>query len=69
MKGKVEVFLEFEEVADIEERAKEAGISRSAWIRRAALLAAEYEDSTGNRIIRYRRGNRNENKAYVRTNQ
>jgi hypothetical protein len=67
LKGKVEVFLELEEVADIEKQAKEKGISRSAWIRRAALLAAEYEDSTGNRIIR--RGNRNENKAYVRTNQ
>jgi hypothetical protein len=37
LKGKVEVFLELEEVAEIEKQAKEKGISRSAWIREAVL--------------------------------
>ena len=47
MKGKVEVFLELEEVADIEERAKEAGISRSAWIREAVQMRLIIEQTLG----------------------
>ncbi len=43
MKGKVEVFLELEEVAEIEKQAKEKGISRSAWIREAVLEKLERE--------------------------
>jgi len=43
LKGKVEVFLELEEVAEIEKQAKEAGISRSAWIREAVLEKLERE--------------------------
>ena len=43
MKGKVEVFLELEEVAEIEARAKEKDISRSAWIREAVLEKLERE--------------------------
>ena len=43
MKGKVEVFLELEEVAEIEKQAKEKGISRSAWIREAVLEKLQRE--------------------------
>ena len=43
MKGKVEVFLELEEVAEIEKQAKEKDISRSAWIREAVLEKLERE--------------------------
>lgn len=43
MKGKVEVFLELEEVAEIEKQAKEKGISRSAWIREAVLEKLDRE--------------------------
>ena len=43
MKGKVEVFLELEEVAEIEKQAKEKGLSRSAWIREAVLEKLERE--------------------------
>lgn len=43
MKGKVEVFLELEEVAEIEKQAKAEGISRSAWIRDAVLEKLERE--------------------------
>ena len=43
MKGKVEVFLELEEVAEIEKQAKEKDISRSAWIRDAVLEKLERE--------------------------
>ena len=50
MKGKVEVFLELEEVAEIEKQAKEAGISRSAWIREAVLEKLEREG----RAVEYR---------------
>jgi hypothetical protein len=52
LKGKVEVFLELEEVAEIEKQAKEKDISRSAWIRDAVLekleregLAVEYRNN------------------------
>jgi metal-responsive CopG/Arc/MetJ family transcriptional regulator len=41
LKGKVEVFLELEEVAEIEKQAKEKDISRSAWIRDAVLEKLE----------------------------
>jgi len=50
LKGKVEVFLELEEVAEIEKQAKEAGISRSAWIREAVLEKLEREG----RAVEYR---------------
>ena len=50
MKGKVEVFLELEEVAEIEKQAKEKGISRSAWIREAVLEKLEREG----RAVEYR---------------
>ncbi len=50
MKGKVEVFLELEEVAEIEARAKEKDISRSAWIREAVLEKLEREG----RAVEYR---------------
>jgi len=43
LKGKVEVFLELEEVAEIEKQAKEKDISRSAWIREAVLEKLERE--------------------------
>jgi len=43
LKGKVEVFLELEEVAEIEKQAKEKGLSRSAWIREAVLEKLERE--------------------------
>jgi len=52
LKGKVEVFLELEEVAEIEKQAKEKDISRSNWIRDAVLeklqregLAVEYRNN------------------------
>ena len=50
MKGKVEVFLELEEVAEIEKQAKEKDISRSAWIREAVLEKLEREG----RAVEYR---------------
>jgi len=50
LKGKVEVFLELEEVAEIEARAKEKDISRSAWIREAVLEKLEREG----RAVEYR---------------
>jgi hypothetical protein len=37
LKGKVEVFLELEEVAEIEKQIEGKDISRSAWIREAVL--------------------------------
>ena len=43
MKGKVEVFLELEEVAEIEKQAKEKDISRSNWIRDAVLEKLQRE--------------------------
>lgn len=46
---KVETFLKSEEIEDIEERAKEAGISRSAWIRDAVLEKLEREGN--NKIL------------------
>jgi metal-responsive CopG/Arc/MetJ family transcriptional regulator len=49
LKGKVEVFLELEEVSEIEKQAKEKGISRSAFIREAVLeyirKAVEYRNN------------------------
>jgi len=50
LKGKVEVFLELEEVAEIEKQAKEKDISRSAWIREAVLEKLEREG----RAVEYR---------------
>ena len=44
MKGKVEVFLELEEVEEIEKQAKEKDISRSAWIREAVLEKLSSKD-------------------------
>jgi len=45
---KVETFLKSDEIEDIEERAKEAGISRSAWIRDAVL------EKLGCKAVEYR---------------
>ena len=50
MKGKVEVFLELEEIVEIEKQAKEKDISRSAWIREAVLEKLEREG----RAVEYR---------------
>jgi hypothetical protein len=46
LKGKVEVFLELEEVAEIEKQAKEKDISRSAWIRVAVLEKLDRESES-----------------------
>ena len=51
MKGKVEVFLELEEVAEIEKQAKEKDISRSAWIREAVLEKLEREGHRNNKVL------------------
>ena len=51
MKGKVEVFLELEEVAEIEKQAKAEGISRSAWIREAVLEKLEREGYRNNKVL------------------
>jgi len=51
LKGKVEVFLELEEVAEIEARAKEKDISRSAWIREAVLEKLEREGHRNNKVL------------------
>jgi hypothetical protein len=46
LKGKVEVFLELEEVAEIEKQAKEKDISRSAWIRVAVSEKLDRESKS-----------------------
>jgi hypothetical protein len=46
LKGKVEVFLELEEVAEIEKQAKEKDISRSAWIRAAVSEKLDRESNS-----------------------
>jgi hypothetical protein len=42
----VEVFLELEEVAEIEKQANEKGISRSAWIRAAVSEKLDRESNS-----------------------
>jgi len=50
LKGKVEVLIELEEVAEIEKQAKAEGISRSAWIREAVLEKLEREGRRNNKV-------------------